>query len=59
MSQSNSFAKVVAMVGNAAIQWRRLQGSVSEQAVGATPIIPAAKPQGLLRNWLFGSELAC
>jgi glucose/arabinose dehydrogenase len=46
MSESSAFAKVVAMVGNAALQWRRLQGSVHEQAVGTTPNIPAAKPQG-------------
>ena len=46
MSQSSAFAKVVAMVGNAAVQWRRLQGSVSQQALGATPTIPAARPQG-------------
>jgi glucose/arabinose dehydrogenase len=46
MSQSSAFAKVVAMVGNAAVQWRRLQGSVPRQAVGTTPTIPAAKPQG-------------
>ena len=37
MSESNAFSKVVAMVGNAALQWRRLQGSVSEQAVGTAP----------------------
>ncbi len=36
------------MVGNATVQWRRLQGSVDEQALGATPTIPAAKPQGRL-----------
>jgi glucose/arabinose dehydrogenase len=46
MSQSSAFDKLVAMVGNAAVQWRRLQGSVSQQAVGAAPTIPAAKPQG-------------
>jgi glucose/arabinose dehydrogenase len=46
MSQSSAFAKVVALVGSAAVQWRRLQGSVSQQAVGATPMIPAARPQG-------------
>jgi glucose/arabinose dehydrogenase len=46
LTQSSAFAQLVAMVGNAAVQWRRLQGSVREQAVGATPTIPAAKPQG-------------
>jgi glucose/arabinose dehydrogenase len=46
MSQSSVFAKVVALVGNAALQWRRLQGGGSEPAVGASPTIPAARPQG-------------
>jgi len=46
MSQPSAFSRVVALVGDAAILWRRLQGRVSQQAVGATPIIPAARPQG-------------
>lgn len=46
MSLSNVFAQVVARVGDAAILWRRLQGSVRQQAVGTTPTIPAARPQG-------------
>jgi glucose/arabinose dehydrogenase len=46
MAPSKAFAQLVALIGNAAIQWRRLQGSVREQAVGATPTIPLAKPQG-------------
>jgi glucose/arabinose dehydrogenase len=46
MSQSSVFARVVAMVGEAAIAWRRLQGSVKQQAVGTSPKIPAARPQG-------------
>ena len=46
MSLSGIFANMVALVGDAAIQWRRLQGVVNQQAVGATPAIPAAKPQG-------------
>jgi glucose/arabinose dehydrogenase len=46
MSLSGIFANMVALVGDAAIQWRRLQGVVTQQAVGATPAIPAAKPQG-------------
>ena len=40
------FAQVVARVGDAAILWRRLQGSVQQQAVGTAPTIPAARPQG-------------
>ena len=43
---SGAFAQAVALVGNAALQWRRLQGTVRQQAVGATPTIPAARPQG-------------
>jgi glucose/arabinose dehydrogenase len=46
MSLSGVFAQVVALVGDAAIRWRRLQGSVDQQAVGATPTIPLARPQG-------------
>ena len=47
MSQSSVFSQVVARVGDAAILWRRLlRGSVNQQAVGSTPSIPAARPQG-------------
>ncbi|HET9206116.1 MAG TPA: sorbosone dehydrogenase family protein [Burkholderiaceae bacterium] len=44
--RSSVFAQMVALVGDAAIAWRRLHGTASEQAVGATPKIPEAKPQG-------------
>src|SRR5882672_7857917 len=46
MSLSSVFAQLVALVGDAAILWRRLRGGVHQQAVGATPTIPAARPQG-------------
>jgi glucose/arabinose dehydrogenase len=46
MGQSSAFAKAVALIGDAAIFWRRLQGSVHQQALGAQPIIPAARAQG-------------
>ena len=46
MSQPSLFSQVVALVGSAAIQWRRLQGGVPPQAVGAEPAIPAGRPQG-------------
>jgi glucose/arabinose dehydrogenase len=46
MSLSSVFAQLVALVGDAAILWRRLQGSVQQQAVGVTPTIPPARPQG-------------
>jgi glucose/arabinose dehydrogenase len=46
MSLSGMFANVVALVGDAAIRWRRLQGTPQQQAVGPAPAIPAARPQG-------------
>jgi glucose/arabinose dehydrogenase len=49
MPNPTPFARIVAVVGDAALRWRRLtQGSVGQQAVGAAPVIPAARPQGLL-----------
>jgi glucose/arabinose dehydrogenase len=64
MGQSSAFAKAVALIGDAAIFWRRLQGSVHQQAVGAKPIIPAARPQGRIptlkmptaRGWAPGHK---
>lgn len=46
MSRSSVFAQAVAWVSDAVILWRQLQGSVRQQALGATPAIPAARPQG-------------
>ncbi len=46
MSQPSLFAQAVALVGSAAIQWRRLQGGVPPQALGAEPAIPVGRPQG-------------
>ncbi len=46
MSVSGIFARAVALVGAAAILKRRQAGSAHQQAVGSTPTIPAAKPQG-------------
>ncbi len=62
MSRSGVFAQMVALVGDAAIRWRRLQGSVHQQALGTTPTIPAARPQGRIptlkmptaRGWVPG-----
>ena len=64
MSGSSVFAQVVAMVGDAAVRWRRLQGVVDKQAVGSTPTIPAARPQGKIptlkmptaRGWASGHK---
>jgi len=46
MSVSSIFARIVALIGAAAVAWRRLQGDAHEPAVGSAPAIPAAKPQG-------------
>jgi len=43
MSLSGVFARMVALVGDATILWRRSQGGVHQQAVGATPTIPGGK----------------
>jgi glucose/arabinose dehydrogenase len=46
MSLSSALAQAVAVIGNAAILVRRLQGRMPAPAVGATPTIPQARPQG-------------
>ena len=48
MSLSGIFARIVALIGAAAILWRRLQGDAPEPAWGSAPVVPAAKPQGSL-----------
>src|ERR1700730_10566258 len=49
MNMSAIFARVVAFVGAAALQWRRLQeGAQPQVAWGQAPVIPSAKPQGAL-----------
>ena len=48
MSKTSAFAQLVSVVGDAALRWRRLQGTPDIPAVGATPTIPDAKPQGKL-----------
>src|SRR5262245_18267649 len=62
MDLSGIFARLVALIGAAAIMWRRMQGVPREQAVGAVPKIPAARPQGSIptlkmptaRGWSAG-----
>jgi glucose/arabinose dehydrogenase len=62
MSMSGIFARIVALIGAAAVLWRRLQGGVHEPALGSSPAIPAAKPQGAIptlkmptaRGWAQG-----
>jgi glucose/arabinose dehydrogenase len=48
MSFSGIFARIVALIGAAALQWRRLQGAAPEPAWGSAPIVPVAKPQGAI-----------
>ena len=46
MNKTSAFAQLVSVVGDAAVRWRRLQGTPDIQAVGAMPTIPDARPQG-------------
>src|ERR1700737_3216614 len=62
MSLSGIFARIVALIGSAAVLWRRLQGVAPEPAWGSAPVVPAAKPQGAIptlkmptaRGWTDG-----
>src|SRR5262249_53620832 len=45
---SSIFARLVALIGGAALLWRRMQGVPQEAAWGSAPAIPAAKPQGAI-----------
>jgi glucose/arabinose dehydrogenase len=46
MSLLDISGRVVALIGGAALLWRRRRGIVRQQAVGSTPTIPPARPQG-------------
>src|SRR3954469_7666985 len=48
MNSSDVFARVVALIGGAALTWRRLQGAAPAPAWGSAPVVPEAKPQGAL-----------
>src|SRR6201994_2614890 len=48
MSFSDVFAKIVAVIGGAALTVRKMQGVPQVEAWGAAPTIPAAKPQGAI-----------
>src|SRR6266508_3252575 len=48
MNMSGIFARIVALIGAAALLWRRLQGAAPAPAWGNAPAIPAAKPQGAI-----------
>src|SRR5580692_755283 len=62
MSLSGIFARIVALIGAAALLWRRLQGDAPEPAWGSAPVVPVAKPQGSIptlkmptaRGWTDG-----
>jgi glucose/arabinose dehydrogenase len=64
MSFSGIFARIVALIGGAALLWRRLQGQAPAPAWGSAPVIPEAKPQGAIptlkmptaRGWSDGQK---
>src|SRR5258708_34476216 len=64
MSFSGIFARIVAIIGAAALLWRRLQGAAPEPAWGSSPLVPVAKPQGSIptlkmptaRGWSDGQK---
>jgi glucose/arabinose dehydrogenase len=48
MSFSDIFARLVALIGGAALRWRRLRETAPAPAWGSAPAIPEAKPQGAI-----------
>jgi len=64
MNWSGILARMVALIGAAAILWRRLQGTAHQPAWGSSPVVPAAKPQGAIptlkmptaRGWTDGER---
>src|SRR5580698_11295040 len=48
MTMSSMFARIVALIGGAALQWSKLQGVAPQPAWGSAPVVPVAKPQGAL-----------
>src|SRR6202035_265706 len=48
MNLSGIAARIVALIGAAAVLWRRLQGTAPEPAWGSPPVVPVAKPQGAI-----------
>jgi glucose/arabinose dehydrogenase len=47
VSLSGIFGRMVALIGDATVLLRRREGAAHEPALGSTPAIPAAKPQGI------------
>jgi glucose/arabinose dehydrogenase len=64
MTMSGIMARIVALLGGIALQWRRLQGAAPQPAWGSAPVVPEAKPQGTLptlkmptaRGWSEGQK---
>src|SRR5215469_4331555 len=61
MSLSGIFGRVVALIGAAAILWRRRRGGAHEPTLGSAPAIPMARPQRIMtlkmptaRGWTQG-----
>src|SRR5450432_1445217 len=62
MNLSGIFARIVALIGAAALLWRRSQGAAPKPAWGSAPVVPVAKPQGSIptlkmptaRGWTDG-----
>jgi glucose/arabinose dehydrogenase len=48
MNFSAIFARIVALIGGAALFWRKLQGDAPAPAWGSAPVVPEAKPQGAI-----------
>src|SRR6202158_4145535 len=46
MRLTGIFARIVALIGAAALLWRRMEGAAPEPSWGSAPGVPAAKPQG-------------
>jgi glucose/arabinose dehydrogenase len=64
MNFSSVFARIVALIGGAALMWRRMSDSEPQPAWGGSPQIPEAKPQGAIptlkmptaRGWHDGQK---
>ncbi len=50
MTFSSIFARIVALIGGLALQWRKLQGAQPAPAFGSAPTVPVAKPQAPFRR---------
>lgn len=48
MSFSAIMARIVALIGAAALIWRKLQGAAPQPAWGSAPVVPEAKAQGAI-----------